>query len=517
MGTSRTNFVKRYEPGAQARVELKNGRILDVVNGRYYDAGTSIMMQGGKIESVPGVAGELTGITPDFTIDLQGRTVIPTLYNTHCHLAAAGPTMLEGFHERRLRKRHRGQQLDRNMADCLAHGITHVRDAWETDLRENRALKERISKGEIPGPRILQAVAVGLPGSYLQEKASLMSKLLMPPSPDPSRDYAGSVPIPTNANEQQVRDAVDIAIDERGADVIKIADEATSFMTGKPIPTMTIEQLSAVADQARRRGVQSMMHHTSVESFRRGVKAGVSSLEHEPYDAPLTQADVEAFKAAGCISDPTVSVFYAMLSWKMAGDRSDGHPELNRLTEFRDKTYTFATIAEEYYIPEFREGVMNGYKRCASGKPKMMGLIDMSRMFAWDTRAAIGFKNFRLFYENGVPTTTANDNILPCTPAMMDLELRMFDHVLKGKPDGKQLSGADAVKIATINGARSLGLEDEFGSIESGKTADLIVLDGDPLDDFRLIGSRVAALFMDGRLVINNCGLEVKSNGQAQS
>ena len=40
METSKSNFVKHYEPGKQARVELKNGRILDVVNGRYFDAGT---------------------------------------------------------------------------------------------------------------------------------------------------------------------------------------------------------------------------------------------------------------------------------------------------------------------------------------------------------------------------------------------------------------------------------------------------------------------------------------------
>jgi imidazolonepropionase-like amidohydrolase len=276
---------------------------------------------------------------------------------------------------------------------------------------------------------------------------------------------------------------------------------------------LTIEHISVVADQARCRGVQSMMHHSSIESFRRGVKAGVSSLEHEPYDAPITQADVEAFKAAGCISDPTVSVFYAMLSWKMAGDRSNNHSELNRLTEFRDKTYTFAAIADEYYIPEFRDSVMNSYKSCASGKPKMMGIIDMSRMFAWGTKAPNGFENFRLFYENGVPMTTSNDTVPPCTPAMMALELLMFDHLLKSNPDGKRLSGAEAIKIATINSARSLGLEKEFGTIEAGKTADLVILDGDPLEDFRLIGSRVDALFMDGVLVINNCGLEVESNG----
>ena len=42
-----------------------------------------------------------------------------------------------------------------------------------------------------------------------------------------------------------------------------------------------------------------------------------------------------------------------------------------------------------------------------------------------------------------------------------------------------------------------------------------MILDGDPLEDFRLTGGRVAALFMDGALVINNCGLQVESNSKA--
>jgi imidazolonepropionase-like amidohydrolase len=301
-----------------------------------------------------------------------------------------------------------------------------------------------------------------------------------------------------------------MAVDERGAETIKIGEQTPSLFSGKPLPVMTIEQLCAVADQARRRGVQSTMHHMSVESFRRGIQAGVSSLAHFAMDAPLTPEDVQAFKASGCLIDPTVSVFYTNWSWKTAGDRSNGHPELTRLAAFRDRTYTFAAIADEYHVPELRASVMNGYKRCASGKPKTMGIVDMSGMFAWDTKAVFGFENFRLLAEHGVSITTGNDSIPPCTPAMMALELLMMDHVLKDTP----FSGADAVKIATLNSARSLGVEAEFGSIECGKTADLVILDGDPLEDFRVIGSRVAALFLEGRLAINGCGLSVDPVGK---
>jgi imidazolonepropionase-like amidohydrolase len=516
MDTSTTNFVKQYEPGNQARVELKNGRILDVVNGRYFEAGTSLILQDGKIEAMPGLTDESTAAKPDFTIDLQGKTMLPGLFNTHCHLLQFEPTFVPGLSDVRRCKKYEEQQKAKNMADCLTHGITHVRDAWHPDLGENRALKERISKGELPGPRILQAVAVGPTGSYMQEKLSLPMRFLgVPHVDDVSKDEAGAVAFPPDATEGQVRAAVDFAIDARGAEVIKIGDEPYSFLARKPVPLMTIGQLSVLADQARRRGVQSTMHHTTIESFRRGVKAGVSSLAHLPLDAPLTQADVEAFKASGCFNDPTLSAWYTLMSWKTAGNPSNDHPELDRLTAFRDRTYTFVNIADEYFIPELRASVMNAYKQCASGRPKMMGIIDVSANFAWSDKIAVYFENFCLLYEHSIPMTTANDNKPPCTPAMMDLELLMFDHLLKGNPDGKQLGGAEAVKIATINSARSMGLEDEFGSIETGKTADLVILDGDPLADFRLIGGRAAALFMDGKLVINNCDLEVESNGKA--
>jgi len=55
----------------------------------------------------------------------------------------------------------------------------------------------------------------------------------------------------------------------------------------------------------------------------------------------------------------------------------------------------------------------------------------------------------------------------------------------------------DAIKAATINAADLLGMKDQLGSIEAGKLADIVAVDGDPLKDAKVFG-KVVFVMKDG-------------------
>jgi imidazolonepropionase-like amidohydrolase len=57
----------------------------------------------------------------------------------------------------------------------------------------------------------------------------------------------------------------------------------------------------------------------------------------------------------------------------------------------------------------------------------------------------------------------------------------------------------DALRVATIIGAEAIGLEDDLGSIENGKLADLVILNKDPLKNIRNT-NEIEMVMIDGKL-----------------
>src|SRR6059036_734356 len=62
------------------------------------------------------------------------------------------------------------------------------------------------------------------------------------------------------------------------------------------------------------------------------------------------------------------------------------------------------------------------------------------------------------------------------------------------------LTPMEALQTATLNPARYFGMTDAFGTVELGKTADLILLEANPLDNIRNT-QKIAGVILNGRLI----------------
>lgn len=483
------------------RTLLKNGRFVNVKDGCYFAPGTGLIIRDDKIEAMPSGPDAENITNVDRIVDLQGKAVIPGLFNTHCHLQIIGGLL----GNENLRRR----QIEKNLTDCLEYGVTNIRDAWSPDLGPNREVIDRVKKGEIRGPRIYQSVVVSPLGGNCAPPINPVNRMLFS-LVEYGKSHSGCVAFRPEAGDGEVRDAVDRAIDERGADYIKFYDNYQKFMSSKPGGVvMTDRQLAVAADQARRRGAATTIHHTKASLFRRDVEAGVDSLVHLPLDELLTEKDIEAFVSAGCFIEPTLSCAYA-LCWSVFSENRKEYPEIAGVEELRQET--MEQMLDEFWLPEMGAKHRKMYRKYVNGSFKLMGIFDFSapnRRYTAGMPAVI--ENTRMLWGKGARGRIAcgNDATLNLyTEAAVHFELDILKLYTDGRTSGS-VDAADCLRIATLQSAQAMKLDDRFGSIEAGKTADLVILDGDPLADYRRIGGRAAAVFMDGALAVNRCGLRM--------
>ncbi|HET7606191.1 MAG TPA: amidohydrolase family protein [Sphingomicrobium sp.] len=129
-----------------------------------------------------------------------------------------------------------------------------------------------------------------------------------------------------------------------------------------------------------------------------------------------------------------------------------------------------------------------------SGVERVMGsgkLAPASEAKARQTFAVWG-KGLNLAYRNGVNIALGTDSaVAPHTEANKELELM----VTKGG-----MSPRDALVAATKGGPALLGLSNETGTLEPGKSADLIAVDGDPLTDPTAV-QRVGYVMAQGKTI----------------
>ena len=215
-----------------------------------------------------------------------------------------------------------------------------------------------------------------------------------------------------------------------GADFIKVmATGARSNEMEDPDPLQLTEaELAAVTDEAHRLGFRVSAHAEGLDGCAAAIRHGADTIEHGMY---LHQRPdlLEAMAAAGQVLVPTLSGYYWMAGLGDAVDPADAEP-----------------VAE---------------------MPPM--LIDLAH-HNLDEGAA----SMRAARQAGVKIALGSDKSLETG---LEIE-RMVHH---------GLTAAEALTAATGTAAEALGLDQHIGTVETGKLADLVIVDGDPVREPRLL------------------------------
>lgn len=124
------------------------------------------------------------------------------------------------------------------------------------------------------------------------------------------------------------------------------------------------------------------------------------------------------------------------------------------------------------------------------------GLPDYSVAKAFSSREK-RLKSFYSAYQAGVKIAMGSDSGMPFVPHGSNA-IEITEMVRAG------MSNLDAIRSATIDAAGALGIEDKVGSIRPGKEADLIIVDGDPVNDIEVLTevANIKLIFKAGEPVI---------------
>jgi imidazolonepropionase-like amidohydrolase len=121
----------------------------------------------------------------------------------------------------------------------------------------------------------------------------------------------------------------------------------------------------------------------------------------------------------------------------------------------------------------------------------------------WPMSLEVGGKNLLKVWRAGVPLVTGSDsgNFLVLHGPTVQREVELW--VAAGVPVEV------ALQAATLNGAKLLRADSRIGTVEKGKEATLLIVDGNPLQDVRALSS-VSAVFMKGERVSRTALLQEK-------
>ncbi len=384
----------------------------------------------------------------DLDIDATGKYVLPGLINLHGHT-----------HDGRAGKPFPVEYVTKLWLAC---GITTVRDAWaNARILEYR---NRIAAGTLVGPRIF---------AY------------------------GGFPAPNLNTADQVRQ--------------RVRELKTAGYDGIKLYTMDRDLMNAMMAEAKAQGMR-VMHHTGVEETNAwdDIRLGTTSIEHwyGIPDAAIESGrqnfpsyynyndEVHRFRYAGRLWreanwDRLMKVLDGMVEANVAWDPTLVIYEASRDLQRAQTNPAFAEylhpVLEEFFRPN-----------PANHGSYFIGWSTTDETF-WKENYRIWMKALNEFGRRGGLIGTGED---------AGFIYQVYGFGLIRELELHQEAGfhpLTVVQHATSNGARILGKEDTIGRIRVGYKADLIVVNGNPLENFKVLSPLGVGEIRNGK--------EVRSGG----
>ena len=385
----------------------------------------TVVVRGDRIERVAPRA-EVAVPAGARVIDGRGRYLLPGLIDAHVHLART-----------------------QDLAILLALGVTTVRNMWGAPI--HLAWRDRIARGELPGPRIVTAgpIVDGFPPAHL-----------------------GSLIVHDAAEADQA-----IALHRRlGYDFVKIYNR------------LSPEVFDRLAADAARDGLAIAGHVPWEVPLDHAVNAGMRSIEHlTGFLAALQAADSPVAGATDRVSrakqiDHVDEARLAALVERVAAHHTFDVPTLGVM----DSAGSAAEVRDLLARPEMRW--LPPWER-ALAEPALDEPEELDRD---RRRIALLGRIVAALDRAGAPIATGTDLENPLVIPGFSLHHELELLVQAG------LSPLAALRAATRSGAELLGRSRELGAVAAGLGADLVLLDANPLDDIRHT-RRVAGVMARGR------------------